>query len=175
MQGKVLGAILAKVHGLGDGVGGLDAATRYYVMARFSYGYADVEFDEANNLARSAGIELGNGLSRGPRAAGQDHQEGGAPARLRGARRGPRARARRRAARSTSCTACCGAPTTGAPRCARYLDQTRPDPQRLRLVAQALQGRALRGENETKPAEAQACERLLGAWRTLVEENLFTR
>lgn len=63
--GKVLGAISAKVHGLGDWVGGLAAATRYCVMARFSYGYADVDIDEANCLARSAGIELGNGLSCG--------------------------------------------------------------------------------------------------------------
>jgi hypothetical protein len=55
-----------------------------------------------------------------------------------------------------------------------YLDETRPDPQRLRAVAQALQGRALRDGNESKPAEAQACERLLGAWRTLVEDNMLS-
>ena len=64
VQGKVLGAILAKVHGLGDGVGGLDAATRYYVIARFSYGYADADFDDANNLARSAGIESNSRMTR---------------------------------------------------------------------------------------------------------------
>lgn len=55
-----------------------------------------------------------------------------------------------------------------------YLDEARPDPQKLRLVAQALQGKGLRAEGENKPAEAQACERLLGAWRTLVEDNLLS-
>jgi putative DNA methylase len=174
VQGKVLGAILAKVHGLGDGVGGLDAATRYYVMARFSYGYADVDFDEANSLARSAGIELGNGLSRGrtPLAKitkkavrlhdfeerGEDPELGLDGARLIDVLHGLLWRANHRRSEVRP-----------------YLDQTRPDPQRLRLVTQALQGPALRGENESKPAEAQACERLLGSWRTLVEENLFTR
>jgi putative DNA methylase len=174
VQGRVLGAILAKVHGLGDGVGGLDAATRYYVMARFSYGYADVDFDEANSLARSAGIELGNGLSRGrtPLAKitkkavrlhdfeerGEDPELGLDGTRLIDVLHGLLWRANHRRSEVRP-----------------YLDQTRPDPQRLRLVTQALQGSALRGENESKPAEAQACERLLGSWRTLVEENLFTR
>ena len=174
VQGKVLGAILAKVHGLGDGVGGLDAATRYYVMARFSYGYADVDFDEANSLARSAGIELGDGISRGriPLAKitkkavhlrdfeerGEDPELGLDGARLIDVLHGLLWRANHRRSEVRP-----------------YLDQTRPDAQRLRLVTQALQGPALRGENESKSAEAQACERLLGSWRTLVEENLFTR
>lgn len=56
-----------------------------------------------------------------------------------------------------------------------FLAQAQPDPTKLRLVAQALQGKALRAEGEQKPDEAQACERLLGAWRGLVEENLFTK
>ena len=51
----------------------------------------------------------------------------------------------------------------------------RPDTDRLRAVAQALQGKALRDEGESKAPEAQACERLLGSWRTLVEHNLEGR
>jgi hypothetical protein len=35
----------------------------------------------------------------------------------------------------------------------------------------APQGRASRNGSESKPVEAQACEWLLGAWRTLVEDN----
>lgn len=56
-----------------------------------------------------------------------------------------------------------------------YLDVAQPDPIALRLVAQALQGRALRGEDDAsgKHREQQACERLLGAWNTLVEDNLL--
>jgi putative DNA methylase len=65
VQSRVLGAVLREVHGLADGGRALDPTTRYYVLARFSYGYADVPFDEANNLARTAGVELENGLARG--------------------------------------------------------------------------------------------------------------
>lgn len=174
VQARVLGAILAKVHGLGDGVGGVDAATRYYVMARYSYGYVDIDFDEANNLARSAGIELKNGLSHGPAPLAQVRQKAvhlcdftergadeelgldGAPLIdvLQGvlwrANNGSRAQLK------------------------DYLDRARPDAQHLRLIAQALQGSGLRGEGETKAVEAQACERLLGSWRTVVDDNLFT-
>ena len=58
VQRRVLGAILSQVHGLGEGVDAVDPATRYYVLSRYSYGYTPVDFDEANNLARSASIEL---------------------------------------------------------------------------------------------------------------------
>ena len=56
-----------------------------------------------------------------------------------------------------------------------YLARVRPDADRLRAVAQALQGKALRDEGESKAPEAQACERLLGSWRTLVERSLEGR
>lgn len=38
-----------------------------------------------------------------------------------------------------------------------------------------LQSRALRYGSESKPVEAQACERSHGAWRTLVEDDLLSR
>jgi putative DNA methylase len=177
VQTRVLAAILRKVHGLDDGVGAIDPATRYYVLSRYSYGYGKVAFDEANNLARSAGLELGD-LAHGPcplatvakgsvelhdfELRGEHEQLGlavegqGAPP-LIDVLHGLLWRASHR---------------TGAVR--SYLDETHPDPQRLRAVAQALQGKALRDGNEAKPAEAQACERLLGAWRTLVEDNLLS-
>jgi putative DNA methylase len=173
VQSRVLGAILQKVHGLADGVGGLDAPTRYYVLARYSYGYADVDFDEANNLARTAGIELTDGLVKGiaPLATvtkrkvhlhdfeerGEDPELGLAGGRLIDTLQGLLWRAAHRPSEVKT-----------------YLDETRPDPDRLRLVAQALQGKGLRIEGETKPAEAQACERLLGAWGVVVEDNLFS-
>ncbi len=78
VQTRVLSAILRNVHGLGEGMGALDPATRYYVLWRYSYGYAAVDFDEANNLARTAGVELMDDLVNGhhPLAnapAGQSH------------------------------------------------------------------------------------------------------
>jgi putative DNA methylase len=176
VQSRVLSAVLRKVHGLSDDVGAIDPATRYYVLSRYSYGYGKVPFDEANNLARTAGLEL-HDLQHGPvplatiakgtvelhdfQTRGEDERLGLADAngevRLIDILHGLLWRTSRH---------------TSAVR--GYLDETRPDPQRLRAVAQALQGRALRDGNESKPPEAQACERLLGAWRTLVEDNLLS-
>lgn len=175
VQSKVLNAVLGQVHGLSNGVGTIDPATRYYVIARFSFGYADIEFDEANNLARSAGVELDDltdgtaplaRISRG-KVHFHDYSERGEEADL---GLGPdgvgiplidvlhgllwRASHRRDELRD-------------------YMVQASFEPAKLRLVAQALQGRALRAEGENKPAEAQACERLLGAWKTLVDDNLL--
>jgi putative DNA methylase len=175
VQSRVLAAVLRKVHGLGNGVGTIDPATRYYVLSRYSYGYGKVDFDEANNLARTAGLELDD-LRHGPVplatiAKGTvelhdfqtrgEHEHLGLPdgtgsVHLIDILQGLLWRASHR---------------TGALR--SYLDETHPDPHRLRAVAQALQGPALRTESESKSAEAQACERLLGAWRTLVDDNLL--
>lgn len=177
VQARVLSAVLAQVHGLANGVGAIDAATRYYVIARYSFGYADVEFDEANNLARTAGVELGDlancevplaSISKGKvrlldfEARGEEPalgiaaDDGGSP-RLIDGLHGLLWRA-----------------AHDAKSLRTYLDEARLDPQKLRLVAQALQGKGLAAEGEQKPAEARACERLLGAWRTLVEDNLLT-
>jgi putative DNA methylase len=174
VQTRVLGAILRTLYGLGDGMGGLDPSTRYYVLARYSYGYADVDFDEANNLARTAGVELSDDLIRGVRPLATqskgkvhllDYQERGNDpelgldrTRLVDVLHGLLWRASHRPMEVR-----------------QFLDDTQPDPATLRVIAQALQGRALRAESEQKPPEAQACERLLGSWRTLVEENLFSR
>ena len=178
VQVRVLSAVLQKVHNFDEGVGGIDLSTRYYVLARYSYGYADVDFDEANNLAKTAGVELGDGFSRGafPLAeiAGRkvhflDFTERGDDPALGlvpdgdGDRRVIdvlhgllwRANHRRHDIKP-------------------YLDEARPDPEQLRKVAQALQGKALRDEGESKSPEAQACERLLGSWRSLVDDNLFS-
>lgn len=172
VQTRVLDAVLAKVHSLGAGVGAIDAATRYYIAVRTMFGWADIEFDEANNLARTAGVELRNGLANGPlRLADvtgktvhlRDFAERGTEpvlgtdgARLIDTLHGLLWRASHAHADIPA-----------------FLDAARPDPERLRLVAQALQGKALRGESESKPAEAQACERLLGAWGRLVQDNLL--
>ena len=172
VQSRVLDAVLAKVHELGDGVGAIDPPTRYYVLARTMFGWADIEFDEANNLARTAGVELGDGLAHGPlRLAdvkgkvvhlrdfserGADSELGQDGGQLIDVLHGVLWRASHAAHDIPS-----------------YLDTTRPDAERLRQVAQALQGKALRVEGESKQPEAQACERLLGAWSRLVEDNLM--
>jgi len=57
-----------------------------------------------------------------------------------------------------------------------------PDASQLRLIAQALAGRALTSNgngsngNGTRPRtqEQQAIDTLLASWKRLVEENIFT-
>jgi putative DNA methylase len=172
VQSRVLDAVLAKVHSLGAGVGAIDSATRYYVLVRTMFGWADIEFDEANNLARTAGVELGDGLAHGPvrlvdisgkKLHVRDFSERGAEPEL--GQDGVRLIDVLHGLLWRASHAAHDIPA--------YLDATRPDPERLRQVAQALQGRALRSESETKAPEAQACERLLGAWSRLVDDNLF--
>ena len=60
VQGRVLDAIFGALVSA-------DRITRYYLAAQYSYGYADVPFDEANNLARVTGVDLVSpqGLSGG--------------------------------------------------------------------------------------------------------------
>ncbi len=174
VQTRVLDAVLAKVHDLGADVGAIDAATRYYVLSRTMFGWADIEFDEANNLARTAGVELKDALASGPHPLADvkgkavhlrdfDERGGHAELGLSGiplidVLHGVLWRANHR--------------VTDLP---AYLTRVRPDTDRLRAVAQALQGKALRDQGESKSPEAQACERLLGSWRTLVERNLEGR
>ena len=174
VQTRVLDAVLAKVHDLGADVGAIDAATRYYVLSRTMFGWADIEFDEANNLARTAGVELKDALASGPypladvkgkvvhlrdfedRGDEPDLGLSGTP--LIDVLHGVLWRANHRVGDLPD-----------------YLAKVRPDTDRLRAVAQALQGKALRDQGESKAPEAQACERLLGSWRTLVDRSLEGR
>jgi putative DNA methylase len=165
VQSRVLDAVLR-------GLGGVDPATRFYVLSRYLFGWANVEFDEANNLARTAGVELSDGLGQGPlRLADikgkvvhlRDFSERGAEAEL-----GVEGRPLIDVLHGLLWRA-----SHASHQIPSYLDTTRPEPERLRSVAQALQGRALRSEGESKAPEAQACERLLGAWSRIVEDNLL--
>jgi putative DNA methylase len=177
VQARVLAAVLRKVHGLGDEAGAVDAATRYYVLARTFYGYAAVDFDEANNLARTVGVELGD-LGHGPtrlasvgkgKVALLDFSERGEEPEL-----GITANGDGRARVIDVAHGLLWRASHQRHSLREYLDQARPDAEALRWVVQALQGEALRDGGPAKHPEAQACERLLGAWRTVVEDNLFS-
>ena len=60
-----------------------------------------------------------------------------------------------------------------------FIDQSRPDVERLRLVAQALAGTALQGEAEasSKPAaatpEQSAVRKLIANWASVFDSSLF--
>jgi len=63
-----------------------------------------------------------------------------------------------------------------------YLEEVRPDRERLRVLAQALGGPALSGKSEeeaerlvgTTPAERSALKKLLQNWRSLIERAMVT-
>lgn len=63
---------------------------------------------------------------------------------------------------------------------AEFLDEARPDRERLRVLAQALAGAALSGKSEadaaklvsTTTAEQAALAKLLANWRSLIEEGV---
>ncbi|MGH9063010.1 MAG: DUF1156 domain-containing protein [Acidimicrobiales bacterium] len=173
VQNRVLDAIFG-------GLAGADAPTRWYVAAQFSYGYAAVPFAEANNLAYMTGVELDgpHGLTAGPHplvtkagstVALRDFEGRGDP--LLGLSEGE----------SGPCPLIDVAhgllwrAEHGPSDLREYLLQARPDAVLLRTVVQALAGKALRSSNgEAKAPEAAAAERLLGSWRHLVEDSLFS-
>ncbi len=59
VQKAVVEAVLTSVMQCDKhGVSQVDKTTQYYIMARYEYGEAIVEFDEANTLAKGVGVEL---------------------------------------------------------------------------------------------------------------------
>ena len=67
VQKTVLDAVLTDVlHCDKKGISAVDKPTQYYILGRYEYGEAAVEFDEANTLARGVGVELDGvaGLNR---------------------------------------------------------------------------------------------------------------
>lgn len=174
VQNKVLDAIFG-------GLAGADPATRFYVAAQFSYGYVAVPFAEANNLAYMTGVELDGprGLTGGHDAlvkktgstiALRDFEVRGKNARL-----GLPGEATGRAPLVDVAHGVLWRAEYRPSELKDYLATAQPDGALLRTVVQALAGKALRSSNgETKAREAAAAERLLGSWRHLVEENLFS-
>jgi putative DNA methylase len=174
VQTKVLDAIFGAL-------AGADPATRYYLAAQYSYGYAAVPFDEANNLARMTSVDLDSpqGLTsgrnplvqkQGSTVALRDFEDRGGDRDL-------------------------GIPIEGNARPAlvdvahgllwraehrpyelqKYVLDARPDGGLLRQVIQALAGKALRsGSDDAKSREAAAAERLLVSWRRFVDDSLFS-
>jgi putative DNA methylase len=173
VQSRVLDAIFGSL-------ASADPVTRYYLAAQYSYGYAAVPFDEANNLARMTGVDLDSpqGLtgSRNPlvlkqgstvslrdfEERGRDPQlglpiEGNSQPALLDVAHGLLWRAEHRPSEVHA-----------------YLLDARPDSELLRQVIQALAGKALRSANDSaKPREAAAAERLLVSWRRFVDDSLF--
>ena len=173
VQGRVLDAIFGSL-------ASADPVTRYYLAAQYSYGYAAVPFDEANNLARMTGVDLDSPhgltggrnplvLKQGSTVALRDFEdrggdpqlglpvEGNGQPALLDVAHGLLWRAEHRPSELRA-----------------YLLDARPDSELLRQVIQALAGKALRSASDSaKSREAAAAERLLVSWRRFVEDSLF--
>ena len=185
VEGEVLEALLEKLFGVSTaGIGQIDPPTRFYVLWRYAYRAAALDAGEAIVFAYPQHVELEGpgGLTHGSnpllvRQKGQyllrDFTRRGANDEL-------------------------GLPQEGKPTplidvlhrllwlienrpalIPAYLDQSRPDLERLRLVAHTLGGQTLAGNGSgggrslvaARGAEAASLRKLTTNWRTLIESH----
>ena len=171
VEREVAEAVLERIFGTDrGGLGRVDQETQFYVMGRFEFGDALAPWDELNTLARGTGVEL------------RELANGSAPLLAFGAKR---SEAKLSDYRDRGGAIEVGRSTIDhlhrvlwladnePTKIKDYLELARPDSERLRLVAHALSRPGL-DSSGARGAEADACERLLGVWRRLVEDNLFT-
>lgn len=200
VQKEVLEAVLTDVL-LCDkkGVSAVDKPTQYYILGRYEYGEAIVEFDEANTLARGVGVELDSagGLTDGialvkktkNQVQLRDYSERGASSDL-GIQK-----TEKQQTFNVKSQVIGTAPTlidilhrllwlaeNKPQEIPNFLTLAQPDATQLRLVAQALAGRALTPEagatevaNSNRTKEQQQIDTLLASWKRVVEDNLFTQ
>ncbi|HZT84113.1 MAG TPA: DUF1156 domain-containing protein [Gaiellaceae bacterium] len=180
VQRTVIETVLEDVFAVdAAGIGSIDPPTQLYVMGRFEFGGAYVEFDRANTLAHGVGVELTGtrGALAGAKALFKKEQ---GKVRLRDYRE-------RGGADSLGLPAEGGEPAplidvlhrllwvaeNDSPRLRDVVQASVADPQRLRLVAQALSGEALdRKGAGTSDREQQAIASLLTGWKRLVDDTL---
>lgn len=168
VQREVAETILERILGTDrQGLGRVDQATQLYVIGRFEFGDAEVPWDELNSLARGTGVELSeqtNGTS-----ALVTKSKG--KAQLRDfAKRGSAIEIGRSTIDHLHRVLWLADNEPAGVK--DYLETARPDADRLRLVAHALSRPGL-DSSGARGAEAEACERLLGVWKRMVEDNLF--
>ena len=185
VEGAVLEALLEKLFGVSQsGVGSVDATTRFYVLWRYAYRQATIDAGEAIIFAYPQRVELDGpgGLSAGgnplvDKRQGKyrlrDFGERGEDDNLglpRGGEMAPLVDVLHRLLwlvehRPGLIPA--------------YLDQARPDVERLRLVAHTLAGQTLAGNGSgggpawavAQGPEAAALRKLTTNWRTLIESH----
>lgn len=188
VQKEVVEAILTSVLQCDrQGVSLVDKPTQYYIMGRYEYGEAVVEFDEANTLAKGIGIELdgASGLTNGKLALVKktkttvqlnDYRERGVHEDL--GIQDPDGRPNSLIDILHRLLWLADNKPQDIP---PFISQAQPDTAQLRLVAQALAGRALTPdpsqENGLSPRtkEQGAIDTLLASWKRLIEDNLFTQ
>ena len=187
VEGVVLETLLEKIFGVtGSGVAAVDGPSRFYVLWRYTYGAAEMDAGEAIVFTYGQNVELDgqNGLSSGSRALVEkkkgkyrlrDFSERGDDEKL------GMPKDDNKAAPLIDVLHRILWLVENEPRnLNRFLDEARPDRERLRLVAQALAGTTLAGRKDdgpehtvaTTPAEAAALKKLVANWRVLIETRL---
>ena len=186
VEGVVLETMLEKIFGFSSaGVAAVDGPSRFYVLYRYAYRAAELDAGEAIVFTYGQPVELDgpNGLTSGKLALVEkkkgkyrlrDFSERGEDAKL-------------------------GLPDEDSnpaplidvlhrilwlienqPRSlGAYIDETSPDLEQLRLIAQALSGAGLKGKGTdpdklfvtTTPTEQSALGKLTANWRTLIEPH----
>ena len=187
VEGIVQESMLERIFGVAkSGVAAVDGPSRFYVLWRYTYKAAEIDAGEAIVFTYGQNVELDgqNGLSTGSRAVVEkkkgkyrlfDFTERGDDEKL----------------------GLPGEDGTAVPlidalhRCLwlieneprnlnSFLDEARPDRERLRLVAQVLAGTGLAGKKDGGPeqlvtttaVEQAAIEKLVANWRALIDQRL---
>ncbi|MGQ9635833.1 MAG: DUF1156 domain-containing protein [Bryobacteraceae bacterium] len=189
VEGVVLDTMMGKLFGLaGAKVSAIDPASRFYVLWRFIYKASEIDAGEAIVFTYAQHVELDGplGLSTGRDALVEKKKS--------------KYRARDFTERGSN-------PKLGLPgddgqpaplidvlhrvlwllenspqKLGEFLDEARPDRERLRVLAQALAGAALSGKRDedaqklisTTAAEQAALQKLLANWRSLIEQAMVT-
>jgi putative DNA methylase len=187
VEGVVLETLLEKIFGVtGSGVAAVDGPSRFYVLWRYAYKAAEMDAGEAIVFTYGQNVELDgqNGLSSGSRALVEKKK---GKYRLRDfAERGDDEKLGMpkddgKAASLIDILHRILWLVENEPRKLNdFLDEARPDRERLRLVAQTLAGTALAGRKDdgpehtlaTTPAEGAALKKLVANWRALIEARL---
>jgi putative DNA methylase len=187
VEGVVLDTMMGKLSGVtGGNVAAVDPASRFYVLWRFVYKAAELDAGEAIVFANGTHIELDgpHGLSSGRHALvekkkakyrARDYTERGNDAKL-----GIVAENGQSAPLIDALHRILWLMENGPRKLGEFLDEARPDRERLRILGQALAGAALSGKSEeeaaklvsTTPAEQAALGKLLANWRSLIESRM---
>lgn len=187
VEGVVLDTMLGKLSGVvGGNVSAVDNASRFYVLWRFVYKVVELDAGEAIIFANGTHIELDGpqGLSAGTDALvekkkakyrARDFTERGNDGKL-----GLPVENNRPAPLIDALHRILWLMENSPRKLNEFLDEARPDRERLRALAQALAGAALSGKSEeeaaklvtTTPAEQAAIGKLLANWRSLIESRL---
>lgn len=189
VEGVVLDTLLEKIFGVvGSSVASVDGPSRFYVLWRFTYGAAELDAGEAIVFTYSQPVELDGprGLTAGTRPLVRkkqgkycllDFTERGDSDRL-----GQPDRVGQAAPLIDVLQRVLWLMEHEPRSLPTFLDEARPDPESLRVLAQALAGAGLKGKPEedtrapisTTPAEQSALGKLTANWRTLIEQQLPT-